>query len=104
MLTNSKTGEIIKEYSIEELKQAASMMRGYNLISLCAAKSGHSGGTLSMMDVCAALYLKILKHDPNNHKWEERDRVVWSAGHKAPALFVSLGYSGYFDVKEMKVV
>jgi transketolase len=101
MLINSKTGETIKQYSTEELKEAAAMMRGYNLISLCAAKSGHSGGTLSMMDICATLYLKVLKHDPNNYKWEDRDRVVWSAGHKAPALYVSLGYSGYFDVKDV---
>ena len=100
-IVNSETGETVKEYSTDELKQAASMMRGYNLISLCAAKSGHSGGTLSMMDVCAALYLKILKHDPKNYKWDDRDRVVWSAGHKAPALYVSLGYSGYFDVKDV---
>jgi transketolase len=100
MLTDSKTGKVIKKYTSQELKEAANLMRGYNLISLCAAKSGHSGGTLSMMDICAALYLHVAKHDPKNYKWDERDRIVWSAGHKAPALYISLGMSGYFDIKD----
>ncbi len=100
MLIDSKTGKIIKKYTSQELKEASNLMRGYNLIALCAAKSGHSGGTLSMMDICAALYLHVAKHDPKNYKWDERDRIVWSAGHKAPALYISLGMAGYFDIKD----
>ena len=44
-----------RNYSIEELKSAANLMRGYNLAALCAAGSGHAGGTLSIMDITAAL-------------------------------------------------
>src|SRR3989338_1515345 len=99
-IINSKSGKIIKQLNSKELKEAANLMRGYNLISLCAAKSGHAGGTLSIMDIAAALYLSKLRHKPHDPYWEERDRVIWSAGHKAPVLYISLGISGYFDVEE----
>src|SRR3989338_7871593 len=99
-IINSKSGKIIKQLNSKELKEAANLMRGYNLISLCAAKSGHAGGTLSIMDIAAALYLNVARHDPNNYLWEGRDRIIWSAGHKAPALYISLGMSGYFDIKD----
>ncbi len=100
-LIDSKTGKIRKEYSIDELKERANYMRGLDMISLCSAKSGHSGGTLSMMDILAALYLKVARHDPENPSWEDRDRIIWSAGHKAPALYVSLAVSGYFPEQEL---
>ncbi len=99
-LLDSKSGKILKEYSIDELKERANYMRGLDLISLCSAKSGHSGGTLSMFDILSALYLKVAKHDPKNAEWVDRDRIIFSAGHKAPALYVSLAISGYFPEKE----
>ncbi len=89
------------DLTIEELKERANYMRGLDLISLCCAASGHSGGTLSMFDILAALYLKIAKHDPKNPNWEDRDRIIWSAGHKAPALYVSLAISGYYPEEEL---
>ncbi len=52
-LIDSKTGSVIKEYSIDDLTNMANHMRGLDMISLCSAKSGHSGGTLSMMDILA---------------------------------------------------
>ena len=85
----------IKQYSLDELKSAAALMRGYNLAALHCAGSGHSGGTLSVMDIAAALYLHVADHDPKNPHWVARDRILWSAGHKAPALYVSLAFSGY---------
>jgi len=96
-LYDSKTGNVRKTYTIEELTEAANMMRAYNLISLCAAGSGHSGGTLSMMDYTAALYLHTANLDPENPDWDDRDRIIWSTGHKAPNLYIGLGFAGYFD-------
>ena len=64
---------------------------------LVAAGSGHLGGTLSIMDIAAALYLKHIRHDPRRPDWEDRDRVFWSVGHKAPALYAALAMAGYFD-------
>ncbi len=98
MIIDKNNKEI--KYSVEELKEKANLMRGYNLISLRAAGSGHSGGTLSIMDIAAALYLSKLNHKPSDPNWADRDRVFWSAGHKAPALYISLGISEYFDIEE----
>ncbi len=100
-LIDSTKNEIVREYSIDELTELANYMRGLNLISLCSAGSGHSGGTLGIMDVCAALYLKVACHDPRHPFWSNRDRVIWSAGHKAPALYTSLAVSGYFPEEEL---
>ncbi len=100
-IVDSKTGKIRKDYTVEDLAEAANLMRGYNLISLACAKSGHSGGTLSVMDVTAALYLKIANHDPENPSWEDRDRIIWSSGHKAPSLYIGLGMAGYFPVEDV---
>jgi transketolase len=99
-LINSANGTVIKEYSIEQLIDAARLMRGYNLVSLCAAGSGHAGGTLSIMDITAALYLKIANHDPKNPYWEDRDRIIWSTGHKAPSLYLGLGFAGFFPIED----
>jgi transketolase len=100
-LRDSKTGMVTKEYSIEELCDAARLMRGYNLVALCAAGSGHAGGTLSIMDLAAALYLRVADHDPQDSAWAHRDRILWSAGHKAPALYVSLGMAGFYPLDDV---
>jgi|LDZT01.1.fsa_nt_gi transketolase len=100
-IIDSKTGKIKKEYNTAELINKAKEMRAYNMIALTAAGSGHTGGTLSIMDIAAALYLKHIKHDPANPEWSDRDRVFWSAGHKAPAIYVSLGIAGYYPIDEV---
>ncbi len=92
---------ILHDYSIEQLKERAAYMRGLNLIALCSAGSGHSGGTLGVMDIVAALYLRVAHHKPSEPLWEDRDRIIWSAGHKAPALYTALAVSGYFPEIEM---
>jgi transketolase len=100
-LIDSKTGKVIRDYSVEELQHAANLMRGYDLVVLAAAASGHAGGTLSIMDVTAALYLKVANHDPRNANWEDRDRIIWSAGHKAPALYLGLAFAGYHKPEDV---
>ena len=96
-ILDSNKGSVIQDYSVEQLEKTAALMRGYILTGLCCAGSGHTGGTLSMMDITAALYLHAAKHDPRNPSWADRDRIFWSAGHKAPALYVGLAFAGFFD-------
>ncbi len=98
-IIDSKTGEVKRDYTIKELVEKAKEMRAYDMVAITAAQSGHTGGTLSIMDIAAALYLKKIRHDPQNHTWVERDSVFWSAGHKAPALYVALGEAGYFPIE-----
>jgi transketolase len=100
-LKNSATGEIRRSYSIEELKDAAKLMRGYDLVALHAAGSGHAGGTLSIMDITAALYLRVAEHDPLNPDWQDRDRIIWSTGHKAPSLYLGLGFAGFHPLEDV---
>ncbi len=99
-LRDATTGLVRKTYSLDELREAACLMRGYNLVALCAAGSGHAGGTLSIMDIAAALYLRAAEHDPKHPDWPDRDRILWSAGHKAPALYVSLGIAGFCPLED----
>ena len=94
-LRDSGTGNVIREYSIEQLRDAANLMRGYDLVALHAAGSGHAGGTLSVMDITAALYLHAAEHDPKNPSWPDRDRIIWSTGHKAPSLYIGLAFAGF---------
>jgi transketolase len=100
-IVDSRTGKVRKAYTVGELEEASRLMRAYNMIALCAAGSGHSGGTLSIMDITTALYLSVATHDPKDPFWDGRDRIIWSTGHKAPALYLSLGMAGYYDVGEV---
>lgn len=63
--------------------------------------SGHPGGSLSSVDIIAVLYNRIMKHDPKNPGWTERDRFILSKGHACPALYAVLSDCGYFDPKEL---
>lgn len=99
-IIDSKTGKIRKDYTLEQLIEKAQEMRAYNMVAITAASSGHTGGTLSIMDIAAALYLKKITHDPANPNWEERDRVFWSVGHKAPVLYIALAETGYFPLED----
>jgi transketolase len=94
-LIDSQRGKHIRDYSIQQLAEAANLMRGYDLVALAAAGSGHAGGTLSIMDITAALYLRVADLDPKNPNWAQRDRIIWSAGHKAPALYLGLAFAGF---------
>ena len=103
-IRNSATGEVVRNCSLEELRDSANLMRGYDLVVLCAAGSGHAGGTLSIMDITAALYLRVADHDPRNPFWAERDRIIWSTGHKAPSLYLGLAFAGFCPVEDVALL
>jgi transketolase len=86
--------------SAEELRAAAARMRGLDLVSIHAAGSGHPGGTLSVMDIAAVLYLDEARIDPRDPKWPGRDRIFLSAGHKAPAVYAALVELGMYRAEE----
>ncbi|MBQ9097854.1 MAG: transketolase [Clostridia bacterium] len=66
-----------------------------------AAKSGHPGGSLSIADVMTYLYFEEMNIDPAKPDWADRDRLVLSKGHTAPALYATLAERGYFDTAEL---
>ncbi|MEM0475944.1 MAG: transketolase, partial [Candidatus Norongarragalinales archaeon] len=101
-IVDSATGKE-KKYSAAEISEIARRARGYVLLAIGFAGSGHPGGSLSMMDYLATLYFNVLRHDPKNPKWVERDRLFLSAQHKCPAQYALLGMAGYFPVEEFVV-
>jgi transketolase len=82
------------------LTEIAKKIRRKALRAIGAANSGHPGGSLSLADILAVLYFDILKHDPKNPSWEERDRVIISKGHASPGIYATLALAGYFLVED----
>ena len=89
------------DYTIEELEKKANVLRLDVIEATSAAGSGHPGGSLSCADLMAALYFRVMKHDPSDPAWEDRDRFVLSKGHVAPVLYAALAESGYFPKEEL---
>jgi transketolase len=87
--------------NIQLLKEKANEIRKDIVQMVCAAKSGHPGGSLSSADIVATLYFHEMNIDPKNPKMEERDRFVLSKGHVAPLLYAALAERGYFDKSEL---
>jgi transketolase len=94
----------VTDEKIKWLEEKANDIRVSIIESLTEAKSGHSAGPLGMADIFTALYFHILKHDPSNPAWEERDRLVLSNGHIAPVLYATMAHAGYFGIEELKTL
>lgn len=89
------------EYSISDIQNKANIMRLDVIEMTTAAGSGHPGGSLSAADLMAALYFRVMNHDPSDPSWDGRDRFVLSKGHVAPILYSALAESGYFPKEEL---
>ncbi len=89
------------ELSVPELQQIARKLRRDIVTMIARAESGHPGGSLSAVEILTTLYFHVLRHDPANPQWEDRDRFILSKGHAAPVLYATLAESGYFPVEEL---
>ena len=88
----------------KELQRAANDVRIGIIEGVHSAKAGHPGGSLSCADILTYLYFKEMNIDPKDPKKSDRDRLVLSKGHAAPALYSVLANRGYFDVKELNTL
>lgn len=86
---------------VQDLELKANAIRQSVIEMLAEAGSGHTAGPLGMADIFTLLYFGLLKHDPKNPDWEERDRLVLSHGHVCPVLYATLAHAGYFPVEEL---
>lgn len=86
---------------ISELEERAYQIRRDILIMLERAGSGHTGGSLSCVEILVALYYYKLRHDSQNPKWEERDKFILSKGHCCSALYAVLAHRGFFPREEL---
>jgi len=94
----------LHEEKIKFLEEMANTIRQDCIESVVNAGSGHVAGPLDMADVFTALYFHILKHDPKNPDWEERDRLILSNGHICPVRYAAMARAGYFPVEELKTL
>lgn len=90
-ITDEKVGEL--ELKANEIRQTIIEM-------LVAAGSGHTAGPLGMADIFTAFYFYILRHDPKNPDWPDRDRLILSNGHIVPVRYAAMAHAGYFPVEE----
>jgi transketolase len=90
-----------EKHSIEELEIIANDIRKDIIRMLEHAGSGHSAGPLGLADIFTALYFDIMKNDPKNPDWEERDILLLSNGHCVPVRYATMANAGYFDRKEL---
>ncbi len=91
----------MQRLSIKELELLADEIREDIIRMLVAAGSGHVAGPLGQADIFTALYFDILKHDPHNPDWEDRDILLQSNGHTCPVRYATMARAGYFERKEL---
>jgi transketolase len=94
----------LNDEQIKNLELTANNIRMSIIDMLENAGSGHTAGPLGMTDVFTALYFHILKHDPENPEWEDRDRLILSNGHIVPVRYATMAHAGYFPLDELKTL
>jgi transketolase len=90
--------------SVKELEQMAVTIRCDIIDMICTAAAGHPGGSLSAADVVTALYFRVMRIDPQNPDWPDRDRFILSKGHACPVWYAALAERGYFDKSHLKTL
>lgn len=89
------------EQKKSQLCELANNIRKDIITEVYTASSGHPGGSLSIADLLAYLYFEKMNVKADNPKWEDRDRLVLSKGHTAPALYAALAEKGFFAKEEL---
>ena len=90
--------------TVAELEEKARKLRVAIVRTLHKSQSGHTGGSLSAIDMVTALYFSKMRHNPANPAWAERDRFILSKGHAAPAQYVALAEAGYFPREDLMML
>ena len=92
---------MISEARSRELERFAVQIRIETIKEIGNLGFGHLGGALSIVDTFAVLYGAVMKIDPQNPLWEERDWLICSKGHAGPSLYAALALKGYFPLEEL---
>ncbi len=90
-----------KTSDVHELQAIAKETRRHIIEMITAAKSGHPGGSLSAVEILVTLFFDVMRHDPANPKWPDRDRFILSKGHAAPVLYTVLAECGYTPIDQL---
>ena len=90
--------------TIPQLEKTANDIRQSIIRMLVEAGSGHSAGPLDLADIFTALYFDVMKHDPKNPDWNERDILILSNGHTVPVRYATMAHAGYFPIEELQTL
>jgi transketolase len=96
--------EELHDEKVKFLEEKANEIRQLIIEMLLEAGSGHSAGPLGMADIFSAFYFHILRHDPKNPDWPDRDRLILSNGHICPVRYAAMALAGYFPIEELKTL
>src|SRR5687767_10871305 len=94
--------EMLDKSKLDSLKKTALEVRREIVTMVHRANSGHVGGSLGATELVVALYYHIMKHRPDDPKWEGRDRFILSKGHCTPVIYAVLADCGYFPKEDLK--
>lgn len=104
LTTPRERAPLTPSLSLQEMAAMAKKLRRHIITMTGKAGSGHPGGSLSAVEIVTALYFRVLRHDPQNPRWPDRDRFILSKGHAAPLLYAVLAERGYFPVEELSTL
>ena len=102
--TNTNTAIERKPLSVKDMEVMAKRLRRHIITMLGKAGSGHPGGSLSAVEIVTALYFGLLRHNPKDPHWPDRDRFILSKGHAAPLLYATLAECGYLPLEELSTL
>ncbi len=88
-------------YSVSDLPALAKELRRDVIQTIYTAGSGHPGGSLSELDILISLYFRVMRHNPQDPQWPDRDRFILSKGHASPGFYAVLARAGYFPKEEL---
>ncbi len=91
----------VEQHTLDALRAKARRIRRSILTMIHGANSGHPGGSLGAVEIVVALYYHLMRHDPRNPRWPERDRFILSKGHCSPVLYAVLADCGYFPASDL---
>ena len=90
-----------QQYSVPEMQAIAKELRRDIIQTIYTAGSGHTGGSLSELEILVSLYFNVMRYDPRDPQWPDRDRFVLSKGHASPGFYAVLARAGFFPREEL---
>jgi len=102
--TKTDTATEVGLLSVKKMEAIAKRLRRHIISMTGKVGSGHPGGSLSAVEIVTTLYFSLLRHNPTDPCWPDRDRFILSKGHAAPLLYAALAECGYFPIEELSTL
>ncbi len=88
----------------QQLQEFSKVIRRHIVEMITEAKSGHPGGSLSAVEILTVLYKEVMRHNPADPSWPDRDRFILGKGHAAPVLYSVMAECGYTPIDQLKTL